>query len=306
MTDDALPETPATESAESRRPFDLASHAPRRGMRSPLAGLSIIMGQGLREAVQTKRLVTSLVITIGLGAASAFGAREEAGRAFRNDLLYQIWEALDLWVLQILLPLIALILVGPVYSRELRQRTMVYHLVRPVSRMTIFLGRYVSGVLPAAVLGSILCLAIIVFADAGAPPEVWVGLPVLAFFAALVLGAVYCTLGAIFKRGLIAGLLYTFMMEVIVAGLPGNIQTLSVRFHLRSLYHGLLDEAFSARSADVKSSISSDTQSSSNPLVEAVPFDAPETAVLVLLGIAAVILFLGVTHVRERDFALKD
>ncbi|MDJ0523317.1 MAG: ABC transporter permease [Planctomycetota bacterium] len=306
MSHDVIPPADAKQPVEADRPIDVASHAPRRGMRAPLAGFLIVMGQGLREALQPKRLIVSIAIMVGLGAAIAFGARAEADRPFRRDLLFQIWEGIDLWVLQILLPLVALILVGPVYSRELRQRTMVYHLVRPVSRTTVFLARFVSGVLPAAVFGTLLCLSIIAFADAGAPPEVWTALPLLAFFAALVLGAIYCTLGAIFKRGLIAGLLYTFMMEVIVAGLPGNIQTLSVRFHLRSLYHGLVDPAFAERSEGVRSRIDGTMQSASNPLVEAVPFDPPQTAVMMLLGIALAILIIGVTHVRSRDFALKD
>jgi len=303
MTHDDTP--PPSPDAASRRPMDIASHAPRRAMRAPLSGFGIVVGQGLREALRPKRLLFTLVLALGLAAAIAFGAKAESERPFRAGFLFQIWEALDLWVLQILLPLFALILVGPVYSREVRQRTMVYHLVRPVSRTTVFLARYVSGVIPATAFGMLLCLGIVAFAGTNTPPETWTALPLVAFFAALVLGAIYCTLGAIFKRGLIAGLLYTFMMEVVVAGLPGNIQTLSVRFHLRSLYHGLLDAPFAERTRDVAGALSN-KQSASNPLVEAVPFDAPETALLVLLGVSAVILFLGVLHVRGRDFALKD
>ncbi len=311
MSHDALPDSSGRPdldaSVSGERTLDVASHAPRRGMRTPLAGFTIVAAQGLKESLQPKRLIFTLLITLGLGAAVAFGAREESGRAFRGDLLLQIWEALDTQVLQILLPLIALIFAGPIYSREMRQRTMVYHLVRPVSRSTVFLARYVAGVVPAAVCATLLSLAVVVFADASVPAIAWTALPLTALLGTLVLGSIYCTLGAIFKRGVIAGLLYTFMMEVVVAGLPGNIQTMSVRFHLRSLYHGLVDGPFAEVSKDVAAKVGGTSSAGgSMMIVDAVPFDDPAGAVLALLGITVVILGLGVAHVRGRDFALKD
>jgi ABC-type transport system involved in multi-copper enzyme maturation permease subunit len=275
-------------------------------MRAPLAGLGIVSGHALRESLLPKRLIITLLLTVGLAGAAAFAARAEVSHVWGRDLLYQVWETLDLQALQVLFPLIALLFVGPAYSREMRQRTMVYHLVRPVSRTTVFLGRYLGGVVPAAVTGSLLTLAFVLFAGAGAPPESWWALPLVACMSALVLGAIYCTLGAVFKRGLIAGLLYTFMIEVVVAGLPGSIQQLSVRFHLRSLLHGLLDAGFAERSPDVAKAVEEQARSASNPLVQEVAFDDPLTAVLVLLGVAATVLLAGVLIVRSRDFALKD
>ena len=250
MSHDDVPDNPADDALTSgERPIDVASHAPRRSMRMPLAGFGIVAVQGLKESIQPKRLIFTLLITLGLAAAIAFGVRGEAERAGRDDLLTQLWEALDLQVLQILLPLIALIFAGPVYSREMRQRTMVYHLVRPVSRSTVFLARYLAGVVPAAVCATLLCLTLLTLSGADLPSITWSAVTVTVVLGSLVLGAIYCTLGAIFKRGVIAGLLYTFMMEVVVAGLPGNIQTLSVRFHLRSLFHGMVDGPFAEASA---------------------------------------------------------
>ncbi len=311
--DDAVPDNAAPESVQAtdasayaERPVDIASHAPRRAMGAPLAGFSIVLVQGLKESLRPKRLVATALILLGLAAAVAYGARAEAGRPRRGDLLFQIWEAIDTHVLMILLPLIALIFVGPIYSRETRQRTMVYLLVRPVSRTTVFLSRFAAGVIPAALWSSVLCIGIVLFASADTPPQLLTALPLTCFFGTLVLGAIYCTLGAIFKRGLVAGLLYTFMVEVVVAGLPGNIQKFSVRFHLRGLYHGLVDGPLGERSQDIQTKVDGVGSNDLNPFVETLAWDPPGTAIVVLLAVTAAVLAFGVMKVRGRDFALKD
>jgi len=183
---------------------------------------------------------------------------------------------------------------------------MVYLLVRPVSRTTVFLGRFLAGVVPATVYATLLCLSLVLFADAGAPPIVGIALPLTALLGVLVLGSIYCTLGAIFKRGLVAGLIYTFVVEVIVGNLPGSIQQFSVRYHLRGLYHGMVDGPFGKISADIARHTSKTARSDGNPLIKVVAHAEPSTSILVLLGIAAFALLIGVLHVRRRDFALKD
>ena len=57
--------------------------------------------------------------------------------------------------------------------------------------------------------------------------------------AALALGAVLLVLATLLRHGLVAGLFYAFVVEAMLASVPGTMQKYSVMFHVRSLHHGL-------------------------------------------------------------------
>lgn len=301
MTDDAPPE-PAQ--------LDVALHTRRRRTGYPFAGFLPVLQWGLREHLRPKKLIPRLAIALALGALAALLVTGTPSVGGTRDPVLRLWEVLDLQILQLLLPLVALLIVGPGYSRELRQRTLVYYLVRPVSRTTVFLARYVSGVLPAALIALALFWPTLLLSGVAVPWEVWAGTAAIALIGVGVLGAVYYVLSALFRRGLVAGLIYTFVIEGLVGNLPGAIQKLSVRFHLRGLHHGLMDDAFVERSDAVARAIRKAGEFGGNPFTQVnfglTEADPPGVALGVLLAIAGVLLAFGVYLVRTRDFALKD
>jgi hypothetical protein len=266
---------------------------------------------GLRANLRLRRMLVLLSIAVALGAVAALIVTQTGRLTGRDDPVFQLWEMLDEQLLQVLLPLIALLMVGPGFSRELRQRTLVYHLVRPVSRTTVFLARYVSGVVPAAIVAAVLFASTLLFSGVSLPPSVWLAALLTSVCGVAVLGAVYYMLSAVFRRGLIAGLLYTFMVEGVVAGLPGTIQKLSVRFHLRGLHHGLTDDAFTEPSSALARMLDPDRPRGPGEMVAEMvsgqtAYDPPGVALLVLACIAVGLLAFGIYKVRGRDFALKD
>lgn len=301
--------TPTPTPQESPR-LDLALHAGRRGTGRPLAGFLPVLQWGLREHLRPKKLLLAFGLAVLLGFAGAWVVQEGVGPFRTRDRVFLLWEMLDIQVLQVLVPLIALLLVGPGYSRELRQRTLVYHLVRPVSRTTVLLARYVAGVVPAALVAIVLYLSTLAFSGVDVPGSVWRAVPVTAFFGVAVLGAVYYMLAAVFRRGLIIGLLYTFVAEGVIAGLPGTIQKLSVRFHLRSLHHGMSDNALAALSARVARDVEKTRPEGSGDVMDVVvgrvPYEPVDTAILTLVLIAVGVLAFAIYKIRRRDFALKD
>ena len=302
------PETMSSDSTVHETPAapDLAIHAKRRHG-GPLAGFLPVFQWGLAENLRLGRMVLLLGAAVGLGALASLMVSKGVGPYLGTDKAFRLWHMLDMRVMHILVPLIALLLVGPSYSREMRQRTLVYHLVRPVSRTTVFLARFASGVLPAALVAGALFASVLAFSAVSLPISVWLSLLVTAFFGVLVLGSVYCTLATLFRRGLIAGLLYTFMFELVVASLPGNIQKFSINFHLSGLYHGLVDTTFAERSEDVARALETDSSGSlASLLVSQTAYDTPAMAILILLCITAGMLAIGAAQVRSRDFALKD
>lgn len=295
MTNEQPPATP---------PMDLAIEARRSGTGHPMAGFLPVFLWGLRENLRLRKLLLRLGIAVGIGALGALIVTQATEGGARNRY-YLLWEMLDVQLLLVILPLCALLLVGPMFSREVRQRTLVYHLVRPVSRTTIFLGRYAAGVVPAILVVLTAFFATVFFSGLDVPVSVWTGLAVTSLFGVIVLGAVYYVLAALFQRGLIAGLVYTFVIEGLVGNLPGTIQKLSVRYHLRSLHHGLTDTAFAERSERVAREVAL-TAKGGEGLSIRVPLEEPTTAAVTLLIVAAGLLVFGAYRTSTRDFALKD
>ncbi len=285
---------------------DGAASAQRHGTGHALAGFLPVMLWGLRENFTLKKLVVRVGLAVGVGLLGSLIITLAKPRRGRDpDGYHTLWELLDEQMLLLILPLIALLLVGPMFSREMRQRTLVYHLVRPVSRTTVFLSRFFAGAIPAALLAIIAFWSLLHFSALGIDRSVWSGTAITAFMGVLVLGAVYYVLSAIFRRGLIAGLVYTFVIEVLIGNLPGTIQKLSIRYHLRSLHHGLTDDAFVEHSRRVARQVELTAQGGSGLNIR-IPFEEPATAAITLFVITAALLAFGCYRTATRDFALKD
>lgn len=285
---------------------------PRSG--SALRGFWTMTAWGLGLTLRPGALLLSVLIAVALGGLSRFLVTEGGAIRATDRLAENLWLALDFEVLWFLVPIAVLLLVGPAFSREVRNRTLVYHLVRPVSRSAIFASRFISGWLPAALIVWLLLASTCFLAPVALPIGIYVQLMAVALVAAFALGAIYYALSVVFQHGLIAGLLYTFLVEVLLASLPGNIQRMSVRFHIRSLHHGLTDESFAAHSHQISQvvrkglrpeSLGAESDGSLS-MFEQVSFSTPLEAFITLCVVGAVLLAFGSWVVARRDFALKD
>jgi ABC-type transport system involved in multi-copper enzyme maturation permease subunit len=267
---------------------------PDRPAWRPLHGFGPVFVWGFTRVLRKRKLILVSVVVVVLAALIGWQI------STHPRLLRSLARRLDLGVLSFGLPLVALVLVSDGFAREVQSRTLVYHLVRPVSRTTVFLARFFSGALPAAFV-SFLLLATMTFAS-GAPVggEVWLSFPVTATLGTFAVGAVYYALAAVLRHGIIAGLVYTFVVETLISSVPGSMQKLSVMFHVRSLHHGLTE---GSQLPLVKPEV--DT----NQLLRAatkVTEDGVGEAIVILLAITAVCLAIGAWRVAVRDWALKD
>lgn len=263
----------------------------RRGARPPLAGFVPVFVWGITRVLRRKKLLLVAIVVGVLGIV--VGRQIEAGSRALLDLA----GILDR-VLTFGLPLIALVLVSEGFTYEVQSRTLVYHLVRPVSRTTVFLARFFSGAVPAAAVALLLLVTLVLASGADVDAQVWLSLPVTAALGTLALGAVYYALAAVLRHGLIAGLVYTFVVETLISSVPGSMQKFSVMFYVRSLHHGLTAGSLPVVPPQIEQ----------NPLLHAATkvseSDAMHAA-LVLLAITVVALAIGAWRVAHRDWALK-
>lgn len=292
--------------------------APAPGGRGPLAGFGPVFGWGLARGLGPRALLLAAGLALGLGAlvrvlVTAGGRTTEPAR-----LALDLFLALDEQVLQYLVPITVLILAGGGYAREVRDRTLVYHLVRPVARRTVFLARFASGWVAAGLVTWLLLAAACAFSPVALPAGAYLALGGVAFGAALALGAVFYALAALFRHGLLAGLVYTFLFEFLFANVPGSMQRLSLRYHLRGLHHGLTDAYFAplnpqiarlmARGGRPEALSMGDRGGEDLGLLALahVPFPGPLDAALTLGAVAGLLLAAGCVIVGRRDYPLKD
>jgi len=199
-----------------------------------------------------------------------------------------------LLLLQIVVPLVALLAGSAVIAEEVEDRTITFLFTRPIPRQAVLLGRWLATLV--VVLG-LIAVSVALLVEAAeiseAPgPRVArdVSRPLLQ--SALLGGAVYSALfavaGVFFRHPMIAGIAYAFAIEGFLANLPGGTQTLAVQYHLRCWI--------------------ADT---GGPLWRAVEgfsltrFESGEHALLTLGLVLASTLALGCWRIARREFVLS-
>jgi ABC-type transport system involved in multi-copper enzyme maturation permease subunit len=139
------------------------------------------------------------------------------------------------WLLlvQVVVPLCALVCGSAVVTEEIENRTITYLFTRPIPRSAVLLGRWGAALVVLSVLLGLSAVSTswVVASEDG------ISAPLLA--ATLLGGAVYSGLfaaaGVFFRHPMIAGLGYAFAIEGFLANLPGKNQVLTIQYHLRSV-----------------------------------------------------------------------
>jgi hypothetical protein len=293
--------------------MNVSATAPRRLL--PFARFAPVFAWGLRFSLRSRRFLAATGLCALVGALlGSEGSPGRIGTRRAYDAARSLSEVLDAAIFPYALPLLALVLLAQGYAREVSDRTLVYHLVRPVSRRTVFLARFASGLVAAVVATLVLVAALLATSGVGLPLGTIAAILTTAVVTVTVTGAIYYTLGAIFRFGAIAGLVYTFVVESFLAGARGTMQTLSLTYHVKSLHHRWTDDVLgemfrNARSTTHDAVSGALSAGGVNPLLvaaERIGYEAPGRALLVLGVIAAAALAIGMVHVSRRDFALKD
>jgi ABC-2 type transport system permease protein len=155
--------------------------------------------------------------------------------------LYAVIVALY-WIRNVL-PLAALFFATSLVADEVEGRTLTYLITRPLTRPSIFVGKfaaYVVTTLSLALPAGVLAFFILLSARglASVPPAVGdllrdLGVMALALVA---YGAFFALLGVFLKRPVIPGLMFLYGWEL-MANLPGYLPRLTLTAWLRSLIH---------------------------------------------------------------------
>jgi ABC-type transport system involved in multi-copper enzyme maturation permease subunit len=143
--------------------------------------------------------------------------------------------------LRYVLPLAALFFATALVADEVEGRTLTYLLTRPLTRASIFAGKfaaYLVTTLALALPSAVLTFFLLMSARPGlsaAVPDLLRDLAVLAL-GLVAYGALFALLGVLLKRPVIPGLLFLYGWELL-ANLPGYLPRFTLTAWLRSLVH---------------------------------------------------------------------
>jgi ABC-2 type transport system permease protein len=208
-------------------------------------GARAVFSLSLEGMVWSRRTLL-MGILVGLPALVAVVYRvvlatQPAARLLPAADLYAVVVAIY-WVRNVL-PLAALFFATALVADEVEGRTLTYLLTRPLTRASIFAGKFTAYLattlalaLPSVVLTFFVLLSARGWAAIG--PSVGdlfrdLGVTALALVA---YGAFFALLGVLLKRPVIPGLLFLYGWELL-ANLPGYLPRLTLTAWLRSLIH---------------------------------------------------------------------
>jgi ABC-2 type transport system permease protein len=186
----------------------------------------------LRGALGRRRtiLIALLaVVPVLIAALIRLGGTTTDGASLTAGLL-------DALLVTTVLPLIALVFGTGVLGSELDDGTAVYLLVKPIERWRIVVSKIaVAATITIALVFPATLLAGLVVGAGRGGESIALGFAIAVLPGALIYTAGFVALSVVTSRALIAGLLYVFIWEGLLAGLFAGTALLSVRQYVLAL-----------------------------------------------------------------------
>lgn len=145
-----------------------------------------------------------------------------------------------------LLPIASLVLATTAFQDEIEDRTMVYLIIKPISRFRIVAEKYLAvteSTIFALWLGAIATWAIASGADMSDTVQVLVASLVAILVGVTAYAAVFIAVSLIVPRALVVGILYTLIWESLLSRFIPGVWTLSVRHYVESVFVRLNNDA---------------------------------------------------------------
>lgn len=213
-----------------------------------------IMLATLRGALGRRRtiLIALLaVVPVLIAAVIRIGGTTSDGASLTAGLL-------DALLIATVLPLVALVFGTGVLGSELDDGTAVYLLVKPIERWRIVLSKatVAAAITIALVVPSTLVSGLVVGSGRGGE-SIAIAFTVAVIPGSLLYAAGFVALSVVTSRALIAGLLYVFIWEGLLAGLFAGTALLSVRQYVLAFAHSLAggDGGVVTSSVDVQTAV---------------------------------------------------
>jgi ABC-type transport system involved in multi-copper enzyme maturation permease subunit len=203
-----------------------------------LAGATLLIGRAHFVRMLFGKRILFCALLLHLPVLAAFFLARVNSRVSPAELAAELgW----LMLLQITLPLAALLGGSAVVAEELEDRTITYLFTRPFPRPALLFGRFAATVTLLLLLTAsavyLLLLASERARGRGDAIDAHFARSLFeaAFWGVAVYSALFAALGTFFKHPMIIGVAYAFAVEGFLSNLPGKNQALTVQYYMRSL-----------------------------------------------------------------------
>jgi ABC-2 type transport system permease protein len=260
----------------------------------------------LRQHLHGKRwMAVALAFILPAGLAILIRSTNEVPSRFLEFGL--------IWILipQALLPLVSLLYASGIVQDEQEEQTITYLLTRPTPKWLIYLiklaATWTTTVVLVSALTALTSAAIYAATDADISEVTLRSSKIAAILslAAITYCSIFGLMSLITKRTLIAGVLYTAVVEGLLANLPLSLRWGTVLYHTRIIAYRTLDFVASwpgGRQEDPASgawSLNADT----DPTLAEHP--TLRTSLLILIGTSIVCAALAGWLCSQREFHVK-
>ncbi|MEM7453446.1 MAG: hypothetical protein AAF456_03725 [Planctomycetota bacterium] len=191
----------------------------------------------LRRSLTNQRIAVSAVMVL---FPSVILGLVHAAPGVQGEMPVEVSQMLILLLVGLVTILSLLLWATPNVHSELEGKSWVFIASRPGGRVSNFLGKYFASVYSSFIVSwAAVTLSVLVVnqvAEVRDPLKLWSVLSIIFLIACVVYGAIFSMIGTIFyRRGMVIGVAYVLVSDVLVANLPAIIGKLTVRYHLQSL-----------------------------------------------------------------------
>lgn len=149
-----------------------------------------------------------------------------------------VWGAVLFGLIPEVIVLFGLLLwVTPIVQAELEGRTWIYLAVRPRGRISLLLGKYLTGTVWTFAAGLVSASASVYLTGTDQAWRLWASLTTIVLLACLGYGALYSLIGVLLhRRAMVIAVAYTLILEFLVSFIPAVINQFTVQYRLRNLF----------------------------------------------------------------------
>jgi ABC-2 type transport system permease protein len=194
----------------------------------------------LREMSRRRRLISLgainlLPVLVVLAIRIWFADQNISAQLQLSSLTHEV-------IIPFLIPVVAMFVGASAIGELVEEGTIVYLWTRPVKRRAIYLGRLLAAQAVSSLLlsGSVVLCFLVMVSD-GFDVITWdfVKLYMVTFLiivlGTLSYGAIFAAMGTFFRKPVIPAIMFAFLWEGMVSGIPARVQELSLRFHLQNI-----------------------------------------------------------------------
>lgn len=204
-------------------------------VRFPILTLTLLQFSGGKAV---RFVVFFAFLPVIFGIIDQLSSSTDTARLALNDGIREI-------IIPTILPIATLILATTAIGDEIEDRTMVYLVLKPISRLRIVIEKYLAVAeitVVALWVGLVAAWLVTTGSEASDSVDVLVAAAIAILFGVLAYGALFLFISLFVPRALMVGIIYTLIWESLLSRLIPGARVLSVRFYVQSIYTRIVDD----------------------------------------------------------------